>query len=240
MGNSAEFMLDLFVYEVLRGNRDAGRGLVEQALARDPAGVVMAEIVWPTLECVQHLRQSESIAARVYNSAVGMLYSISEMVAARMDAGRDNGRSMLICTAPGEREELGAAITALVAEGCGWRVQFGGSGLSFEEITYAIGRLNPDVLVLHGAEKQKRDVAGVEALLKRLHALGVWPGVQLAVCGAVIGTAGGRNGADVAARQPVELMELLALCPEYRSREVVADPVREPEAEFLRMRWNLN
>lgn len=216
-----EFLLERFVHQTLQGEQRSTGALLERALAaRVPAEALLLEILWPTVECVQQLRQDGTVGVRTYNAAVRTLRSMLDMLAGwlpRESGDPQGGRSLMIVTAPGESEELGAHVVATLAESHGWRVHFGGAGLPVEEITFALGQLSADVVVIQATFAEA--AARVRKLIERLQRVRIWPRAQVAVVGGVVAESSGKAtlGADVMARDPVELLELLALCPEYRA-----------------------
>ena len=238
---SGEYYLDRLVFFVLGSNRKAARELVAQALTHTaPGQEVFTQLLWPALTCVEKLHVEGCLTRSVYNAALHTIEILAHHILSQLplvEAGEgEAGRSMLVASGLGEKEEMGAKITAGLAEAKGWRVHFGGAGLSDEELTFALGRLSPEVLVLHvGAGTA---LGMTRQLIGRLHRVKIWPVVQIGVVGAGVEhpSCAGALGADLAGRDPVELLEMLELCPEKRAREESA--VSE-DLRHLR-RWHVN
>ncbi len=234
MAYSAEFLLERFVHHVLQGEARPCNALINEALAwKVPAESLLLEILWPTLECAQRLKADGTIAGRTYNTAIRTLGGMLALLEPHLEqAGLDcaTGRSIMVLTAPGECEELGAHITATLAEAHGWTVFFAGAGLTREEISFSIGQLNPDVLLIHGSFTTS--VPQTRQLIEQLQKIRIWPRIQIAVTGGISESTTGRNplDADIRGRDPVETLELLTLCPEYRATPQVRHPPKHAGA----------
>jgi methanogenic corrinoid protein MtbC1 len=225
-----EHVLEQLVHYVLSDDAAAGRALVHAALAAgaDPQRL-LADVLWPAAECVHQLCHDRLISPRVFNTATRALATLAACAAARLPAcppaaGGARPR-VLIAAAPGERTDLGAHLLATLAEGYGMGVLFAGANLSTEDLTVAVLRLQPDAVLLHGS--LPASAPATAALLRHLRRARLWPDAQLAVVGGVVAAGstaapGGAAaheplGADLESAHPVEILELLALCPEYRA-----------------------
>ncbi len=217
--SQAHHFLERFVYHTLQGEGGDCGGIVAEAVNLGVSSEeCVLEILWPTMECIQNLRRDGSITVRTFNSAIRTLVQILQFLVPRIHSITNKviqGRVMLVITAPCEFDGLGAHIVAALGEGLGWRVHFAGAGLSMEEVAHSIGLLKPEVLAIHGHFVES--ALALQELLDHLHKVRHRPGLQVAVCGGVTQCAA--LDADLVGRDPVEVLELLALCPNYRSTQ---------------------
>lgn len=227
------FRLERFVHHTLTGHLGECLELLQELPASVPAGMLISELIWPTLECVQQLHLDRSIATRTHNTAVRTLRALVEHLCGQQPPEQHMvNRSLMVLTAPGERDELAAHITASLAEGTGWRTYFAGANLSAEEMMFSIGQLGPDVVLF--VSTLRASAASIQQAIALLHRGRVWPRVQIAVCGAAIEQAMDHPpGADIAARDAVEALEVLELCPDYRATAPRGQPASTPPAMHL-------
>jgi methanogenic corrinoid protein MtbC1 len=228
MVHQPEFMLERLVHHVLREESRAARELIGSALVVDGTpDALLAHVVIPAIECMHQLREDALVSARVFNAGGRVLSSLVQHLESHLPpaAGpvspQDRRARVLVLSAPGERTDLGAQAVAALAAAFGFEVHFAGAHLSTEELLVATTRLEPDALLFHGSLPSSREALG--RLLEKLRGAGVWPRMQVAVTGAV---AGARECfvADAAAADPLEVLEVMALCPDYRA----ARPEEEP------------
>jgi methanogenic corrinoid protein MtbC1 len=214
MLTSPEYLLERIAHHVLGGNsRQAHLLMGEARRAGAPAAALIAEVVFPTIECVQQLRHEGGMTARAANGAARTLTGLLHGLVAEAPREPALDRTVLVLAGPGHRDELGASAAAALAEVYGFEVFFAGGGLSMEEVAFAAGQLMPEVLLIHAGLPAEREA--VRGLVKRCQEVGLWPRSQIAVTGAAVTEKDGM-GADVASSTPLAALELLALCPEYR------------------------
>jgi|GEM_PF-5935081 len=224
------FRLERFVHHALTGQLGECLQLFHELPATVPSGVLISELIWPTLECVQQLHLDRSIATRTHNTAVRTLRALVEHLYSQLvSESAAANRSLMVLTAPGERDELAAHITASLAENAGWRTYFAGANLSAEEMMFAIGQLGPDVVLF--VSTLRASAASIQQAVALLHRGRIWPRVQIAVCGAAMEETMNRPPtADIAARDAVEALEVLELCPDYRATAKLAQHAQVPPA----------
>lgn len=225
-----DFLLERFVHLILKADTSAARSLLQQAeQAGQSPKDIFTDILWPALECAHQLHHDGSFPPRLYNPALRAMSTLIDQLAPRLSRQPQNNRSLFIISALAEQEELGAHLTATLAESFGWTTYFGGANLSLEEITFSIGQLNPDVLLLHSgfavSHQNSDQMDAVAILLKKLHHIRIWPKIQIAVLGP---TPAVPHAADLIASDPLAIFELIALCPEYRT-----DPLPRAPLQFL-------
>lgn len=243
MSDTPEYVLERLVHHVLREEGAAARSLVAAALEMHAMPErFLAEVLFPAVECMHQLRHDGLISGRVFNAAARVLVRLTQQVEERLNASGDEaeegedgrpgegeaGRRMLVLSAPGERTDLGAQVVAALAGERGFEVLFAGAHLSAEELLVACSRLQPEVLLVHGSLAASRPEA--EALVQRLRRAGLWPGMQIAAAGTLAAQEG--IGADISAADPMEVLELLALCPGYRAADQVTLRMLEGSSTF--------
>jgi methanogenic corrinoid protein MtbC1 len=212
MSYTSDFLLERVVHQVLKGDLDPA--LVREATTGGfEATAFIADILWPAMECVQQLHQDGSTTSRILNTALRSLRSLLESAALRLDRHPQNGRSAFIFTAPDESADLGAHMFATLAEAHGWRVFFAGAGLTLEELTFSIGQLGPDILVIHGSLAASAGRAA--EMIRQLRRIRIWPSAQIVLAG-TIAASSDQIEADLSGKHPLEALELMALWPEFR------------------------
>ena len=208
--HTSDFLLERVVHQVLKGGPTTS--LLPESTSLDPAHFI-ADILWPAMECIHQLHEDGTTTARIVNTATRALRSLLESAARRLDRQPPNHRSAFIFTAPGESSDLGAHMFATLAESHGFRVFFAGAGLSLEELTFSIGQLSPDILVMHGALPASAPRAA--ELLCQLRRIRIWPSAQLVLTGALAKSLP-HPAADLLSPHPIETLELMSLWPNYR------------------------
>ncbi|HVS69724.1 MAG TPA: cobalamin-dependent protein [Phycisphaerae bacterium] len=218
MITSTEYLLERLAHHVLAGTPRQASAMVREALAAGaPAAGLIADVVFPAIECLQQLNYERALAARTVNMAARSLTGVLHELEGIAPRAASVGRSMLLVAGPGHGDELGASAVAALAEIHGFAVMFAGAGVSVEEIAFAAGQLAPDILMMHAGLPAEREATA--RVVRRWQEIGLWPRAQVAVTGAAVeeGTAASL-GADVAGSAPLAVLELLALCPEHRGR----------------------
>ena len=217
--------LDCFVGHVMHGRTRDAMAIAGPVTNAARATWVINELAWPTLECLEDLHTAGQMPRQTYNAGVRTLRTVVNWAFDGLTASEANGRSALVLTIPGEPEEFGAGLFSRLAELHGWQVHFAGAGLTHEEILFALGRLSIDCIVIHAGLLAM--APAVRSLIAHLRRVGVWPVTQVVVCGrAAERLRHWRGGvqADLLARTPIELLELMHLCPDFRvTRMPMAD-----------------
>ncbi|HEY4328611.1 MAG TPA: hypothetical protein VGN88_02655 [Phycisphaerae bacterium] len=232
--NHSDFLLERFVHHILKDDpRDsragAGRTIFADALSAgaDPRWL-LSEILWPAAECTQQLRHDQIITPRVFNHAVRTLANLaSQLAPAAASKIPATQRFLFIASAPGEPSDLGAHLLSILAESHGFSVQFAGANLSASDILFALNRLEPHAVILHGSLVDS--FLPTQNLLAKLRHAELWPKIQFATAGAMLENHPGT--ADISAQHPVELLELLALCPDHRAAG--DSPLQQEPLHFL-------
>jgi len=212
-----DFLLERFVHQMLRDDPSGVRRMLAEAVRAgcDPTWL-LAEILWPAAECLAQLRHDRLVGLRAFNQATRSLVQAAGHLDARLPAAGPIGRRVLILTAPGEPGDLGAYVLSILAEAAGVAALFAGAGLNATDVLFALSHLQPDALVIHGSLPVSLPAA--ETLVAQVQASRWWPQVQIACVGAMLNRPEGlAQRGDLSSHHPVELLELLALCPDHRA-----------------------
>lgn len=217
-------LLDHLIYQLVAADASGARQVIRKAVtAGASVEEMIARCLYPALVCLLRSREQSQMTRRSYNASRHILEGLAAQLFRDAAPQPDHGRSVFICNAPHETEELGAKFTADLAALHGWRVRFGGAGLRTEEIAFALGRFNPDVLLLHC--DHTATLAALRSWILCFHDIAPWPALQIAVAGAAVDvpdTVAQALYADVAGSDPVDILETLTLCPHQRAAPAAA------------------
>jgi methanogenic corrinoid protein MtbC1 len=182
--------LDRYLSPLLAGNRIACRRIVRAQLegAADPTSLYH-ELLWPAMEKVDKLFRSDRINSVVESMATRINRSIADQLQPRLQIRDPNGKRILIASAPGENEELGAQMCADLFEARGWEVYLIGGSAPNDEILNLCGELRPDILLIFGTRPQ--GVPAVRHLVDQIREIGVNPTMNIMVSGGVYNRADG-------------------------------------------------
>lgn len=210
-----------FFNALVSGDRRTARQVIDELLnAETSAEQILAELFWPTLEQIQGLHRNDQISDLAHHYATRLLRSLVDQMQLRLQTSELRGRTVLLVCGPDEPEELAAQMAADLLEAKGFSVYFAGGGVANDEIISQIGELKADVLCIFAA--LPRTVPFARLLIDHLHDVGVCPKLQIAVGGGVFNRAEGlaeEIGADVWARTPQELVQVLSEQPQRRMNE---------------------
>jgi methanogenic corrinoid protein MtbC1 len=218
VGNS---LSQQYLEPLLTGDRDACRGVIDQALARGVGEYdLLTKLIWPTMELVQTLYREDRITQSTLNLATRLNRTLTDQLAAKLPRAASNGRKVLIFCGDAEPEELGGQLCADLFESNGWTVRFGGGGVPNDEVLKLIGDQRPDLLVMYGTLPSA--VPAVRKLIDYLREVNSCPEMQVMCCGGIYKRAEGlaeEIGADLFA-------------PDAASAVAVANDQRERRASF--------
>jgi methanogenic corrinoid protein MtbC1 len=213
-----EVILERFFNALISGNRTAARQIVDELLEADcPAQTILSRVFWPTLEHIQNLHRNDQLSDLAHHFATRLMRMLADQMQLRLIATQRRDKTVLMACGPDEPEELGAQMAADLLEADGYDVYFSGGGIANDEIIAQLGNLNADVLVIFGATPST--VPFTRQLIDRLHEIGSCPRLQIVLGGGVFNRADGlaeEIGADLWAKEPVELVELMAQHPDRR------------------------
>lgn len=213
-----EVLIERFFTSLISGDRRAARAIVDELLEADcPAEKVLIRLFWPTLEHIQRLHRSDQLSDIAHHFATRLMRHLADQMQLRLtQKDRRNAKVLMVC-GPEEPEELAAQMAADMLEADGYDVHFAGGGVANDEIVAQLGELGADVLCVFAAAAST--VPFTRLLIDRLHDLGACPKLQIVVGGGVFNRAEGlaeEIGADLWARDPEELVKLMAAKPEQR------------------------
>ncbi len=213
-----DVVLERFFTALISGNRPAARQIVDELIEADcSAQAILSRVFWPTLEQIQNLYRNDQLSNLAHNYATRLMRMLADQMQLRLIPTQQRNRKILVACGPDEPEELGAQIACDLLEADGYEVFFAGGGVANDEIIAQLGHLNADVLVIFGAMPET--VPFTRLLIDRLHEIGSCPRLQVVVGGGVFNRADGlaeEIGADLWAKEPAELVELMAEYPERR------------------------
>lgn len=213
-----DVVLERFFTALISGNRPAARQIVDELIEADcSAQTILSRVFWPTLEQIQNLYRNDQLSNLAHNYATRLMRMLADQMQLRLIPTQQRNRKILVACGPDEPEELGAQIACDLLEADGYEVFFAGGGVANDEIIAQLGHLNADVLVIFGAMPET--VPFTRLLIDRLHEIGSCPRLQVVVGGGVFNRADGlaeEIGADLWAKEPAELVELMAEYPERR------------------------
>lgn len=213
-----EVLLERFFNALISGDRRTSRAIVDELLQADcNAEKILSKLFWPTLEHLQNLYRHDQLSDMAHHYATRLLRSLTDQMQIRLEQGERRNKKLVLICGPEESEEIGAQMAADLFEAAGYDVHFAGGGVANDEIVAQLGEINADVLVVFGVTPST--VPFTRLLIDRLHDIGVCPTLQIAVGGGVFNRADGlaeEIGADLWAKEPEELVQLVSQAPQQR------------------------
>jgi methanogenic corrinoid protein MtbC1 len=208
-----------YLAALLAGDRVTARQLVDDALARGtPAYELLNDLVWPTMEHIQHLYREDRINISNLNMGTRLNRSITDQITARLERTPANGKKVLLFCGDDEPEELGGQICADLFESAGWDVRFAGGGVPEDEVLEMIGQFRPDLLVMFGTLPS--GVPAVRKLIDYLREVNSCPNMQVMCCGGIYKRAEGladEIGADLYAPDAAAAVDVADGNPQKRA-----------------------
>ncbi len=203
-------LLDRFMEPLLAGDRQTCRQIFSQCLERTQNATELYEaILWPAMERVERLYRADRINVVTEHMATRINRCLADQLQASLPRIQPNGKSVIICCADNEPEELGAQMCADLFESDGWAVHFVGGGVPHDEILMLVGARRPTVLLLYGTQPQ--GVPGVRKLIDTIREIGANPTMNILISGGVFNRAPGlwkEVNADLYARTIGQALEL--------------------------------
>jgi methanogenic corrinoid protein MtbC1 len=183
-------IVDEYMVPLLAGNRTACRNFVLQQvkILGDPLRVYF-DLLWPAMERVDKLFRADRINTVCEHMATRIIRAIADQLQMSLPQSQANGKRIVITSAEGEPEELGAQMCADLFESRGWDVYFVGGGVPNDEILTLLGQLTPDILLIFGTQPQ--GVPGVRKLIDTIREIGINPSMNVMVSGGVFSRADG-------------------------------------------------
>lgn len=175
---------------LLMGNRATCRTLIQRQinLVKDTTKLYY-DLLWPAMERVDKLYRSDRINSIAESMASRINRSIADQLQLRLLPAPLTGKKIIIASAPGEPEELGAQMSADLFEARGWNVYLVGGGVPNDELLTLCGQLRPEILLIFGT--QPRGVPAIRLLVDQIREIGVNPTMNIMVSGGVFNRADG-------------------------------------------------
>lgn len=213
-----DVLIERFFTALISGDRPAGRALVDEVLAADcPADKILTRLFFPTLEQIQELHRGDQLSDLAHHYAVRLLRMLADQMQLRLEQAPRRSKTVVVICGPDEPEELSAQMAADLLEANGHDVYFAGGGIANDEIVAQLGQVKADVLLVFGAVPST--VPFTRLLIDRLHENGICPKLQIVLGGGVFDRADGlaeEIGADLWARDPEDLIQIMAEHPDRR------------------------
>jgi methanogenic corrinoid protein MtbC1 len=207
-----EAIVETLFSHLISGNRVESRKLVENLYASGlPAERVTREVLWPILENVHALHRNDQLSNLAHHYATRLLRMLVDQAQARYDQKPRRNRKVCLFCGPNEPEELAGQLVADLCEADGYEVLFAGGGVAMDEILEEVQTHSPDVLLMFASSN--RDAPNIRQLIDAIRQIGSCPNLQIVVGGGIFNRAPGlaeEIGADLNAKGPAELLDLLA------------------------------
>lgn len=179
-----------YLEHLFAGKRCEAREVIMAAEDRGvPARSLVINVVWPAMEQIQKLYSDGQIDRISEHMATRINRMMADQLQGFMARKPKNGRRIVVTCGLGEPEELGAQMIADLFEVDGYHVWFLGADVPEDEIIQLVGRLEPDVLCLYGA--QPKGVPGIRRLIDTVREINAVPNMQILVAGGVFNRAEG-------------------------------------------------
>lgn len=218
MSSKRNVLLERFFTAMISGDRVATREILDEVFAADvPAERIAANLIWPTVQQLSAARRADRLSALCYHYATRLLRGITDQLQLRYEQAERRGESCLVVTGPEESEELTGQLAADLLEAAGYTVYYAGGGVANDELVEQIGTQGIDKLVVFGSIPST--VPETRTLIDHLHEIDSCPHLQIIVGGGVFNRAPGlaeEIGADLWAKDPIELVEVINELPERR------------------------
>lgn len=179
-----------YMQPLLAGRRAECFDLVSQEVAKgSPAENLMCDVVWPAMSQVERLYHDDRINTAVEHMAARINRSVADQLQPHLTRKPLNGKRVVVVSADGPNEELGAQLAGDLFQADGWEVFLVGGGVPHDEILSMVGQLRPHVLLIFGAEPEA--VPNTRAMIERIRDIGVCPTMNIMVSGGIFNRADG-------------------------------------------------
>ncbi len=207
-----EEMLGRYLEPLLRGDRTACRGVIEEALQSGiPANSVYMHIVWPIMVEIEKLLRKGKISPIQEHLATRINRTIVDQLQNKLPRRPVKNKKIVVCCTQEELQELGAQMLTDLFESDGWEVRFLGGGLANDDVLGFINGYGPDILLIYGtAPKQAPQV---RQLIDTIKLVDAWPNLRIMVSGGLFNRAEGlweEMEADMYASTPTEALQVAA------------------------------
>ncbi|MEX2217259.1 MAG: cobalamin-dependent protein [Phycisphaerales bacterium] len=211
--------MERFFETLISGHRPAAREIVREALESGASSTrVLTDLFWPAYENVEKLFRGDQLTKLSHHLATRLLRVLVDQNAALLKRQPARGRSILAMCGPRDSDELGAQMAVDLLEQAGYEMAFAGGGIPSDETLAHIHEHQPGVLLMFASGPS--DLPEMRQLIDTLHEIGACPNLQIAVGGGIFNRAEGlaeEIGADLWARTPMEMVNLLVSAPARRA-----------------------
>jgi MerR family transcriptional regulator, light-induced transcriptional regulator len=216
---SQDILVERFFETLISGHRNASRQIVTEALGggASPRHLI-TELFWPTYEMVEKLFRSDQLTRLSHHMSTRLLRVLVDQNASRLSFQQSRSRSIFALCGPKDADELGAQMAVDLLEESGFDITFAGGGIPNDEILSHVHESQPDVLLMFASAPS--DLPEIRELIDTLHEINACPNLQIVVGGGVFNRAEGlaeEIGADMWARSPMELADMLIAEPARRA-----------------------
>jgi MerR family transcriptional regulator, light-induced transcriptional regulator len=216
---SHDILVERFFETLISGHRRASRQIVDEALRNGASSQqLVTDLFWPTYEMVEKLFRSDQLTRLSHHMATRLLRVLVDQNAARISFQPARNRRVLALCGPSDSDELGAQMAVDLLETSGFDISFGGGCIPNDEILAHVHESQPDVLLMFASSPG--DLPNIRELIDTLREINACPNLQIVVGGGVFNRAEGlaeEIGADMWARSPMELADLLISEPTRRA-----------------------
>jgi MerR family transcriptional regulator, light-induced transcriptional regulator len=216
---SQDVLVERFFETLISGHRRASRQIVDEAL-RSGAGAreLVSGLFWPPYEMIEKLYRSDQLTRLSHQLGTRLLRVLVDQNASRFTLQPSRGRSIFALCGPKDADELGAQMAVDLLEESGFDISFGGGAIPNDEILAHVHESQPEVLLMFASAPG--DLPEIRELIDTLHEINACPNLQIVVGGGVFNRAEGlaeEIGADMWARSPMDLAEMLITQPARRA-----------------------
>jgi MerR family transcriptional regulator, light-induced transcriptional regulator len=221
---SQDILIERFFETLISGHRGAARSIVAETLASgaDPRRLV-TDLFWPTYEMIERLYRADQLSKLSHHLGSRLLRVLVDQNAARLTPTFDccgQGRRVLAMCGPRDTDELGAQMAVDLLEQSGFEVSFAGGNIPNDEIVQYVNEGTPEILLMFASGSS--DLPSIRQLMDTLHEIGARPDLQIVLGGGIFNRADGlaeEMGADLWAKTPMELVEVMLEEPARRSMD---------------------
>lgn len=207
-----EDMLARYLEPLLRGDRTACRGVIEEALQSGiPANSVYMHIVWPIMVEIEKLLRKGKISPTQEHLATRINRTIVDQLQNKLPRRPVKNKKVVVCCTEEELQELGAQMLTDLFESDGWEVRFLGGGLTNDDVLAFINGYAPDLLLIYGTTPKQ--APKVRQLIDTIKWVDAWPNLRTMVSGGLFNRAEGlweEMEADMYAATPAEALQIAA------------------------------
>jgi methanogenic corrinoid protein MtbC1 len=197
-----------YLQPLLAGRRAECFELVANALHQGVAAeTLICDVVWPAMAQVERLYRDDRLNSAVEHMAGRINRAIADQLQAHLPGKPPNGKRVVVASADGPHEELGAQMVSDLLQADGWEVYFVGGGVPDDEVVALLGELRPQILLMFGATPDA--VPNTRLLVERLREIGTCPLMNIVVTGGIFNRAEGlwrEIGADAYCDTPAGVL----------------------------------